>query len=131
MALNPNELRTTAPGIGSGLRVYSTSTQPKTFAQGSGTLAKATPVAKHTTTGHWHVWDNGGANGLNVIGGFVWSDDIALDSDEEVIGNVMMSGRIHYGDIVLPAGEMESDLKTALSAAREKGFIIEGLEGWG
>jgi len=66
--------------------------------------------------------------GSKAIDGFVWPDSIVLDSDEEVLGNVMLAGDVHYGDIVLPSGEATESLKAALrSGPRQKGLNIKGL----
>jgi hypothetical protein len=128
MALVPEQLYTALetqeakPGV-CGERI-----QPKTFAAGTGTLAVLTPVAFNTSTNLWAVWDAGGSNGLNVIRGFVWADDITLSATGEVIGNVLMEGTINYSDIVLPTGELEADLKAALrSGPRDLGILIQNL----
>lgn len=236
MALNANSLRSTATGLGSGLRAYATSVQPKKFAAGSGTLAKLTPVTFNDATHTWQLW-SGGTSEVNVItaastaatdgtfdltingttvadldhdisvidlkaaivaagvcsaddvvvaeagggldanngtctltwagemaeqdvditldatgltgnphvlstsqagsatriDGFVWPDAIALDSDEEVLGQVMLTGRIHIDDIPVVSASYTAG---ALAAAcrdkqvRDSGFIIEGLEGF-
>lgn len=68
-------------------------------------------------------------NGTNLIKGFVWPDPIVLDPSGEVLGQVVLGGRIHYDDIPLVAGvydrvELELALRTQ---ARELGYIIEGL----
>ncbi len=235
MALNPNELLTTATGIGSGKRVMSTATQPKTFASGSGTLVKCTPVIYNDATLLWGVWTGGASevsritadgtpatdgtftitingqtttaidhdaiasvvetalevlstvpvgeatvaefggglsdanDGVTItfsgslaqqdvqvtadfaaltgaahvlstdtagtsdrIDGFLWPDDLVLDSDEDVLGQVMLRGRIHVGDIVLPATETQGSLEAALrdQQVRDSGIIVEGLEGF-
>lgn len=127
MALNPNE-QFASNSVNAKLRVEAHTIQPKKFGSGSGTLAVLTPIAFNTSTNVWVVWTNGGANGTGTISGFVWSDDVVLDSDEEVLGNVLLEGKIHYDDIVLPGGELEADLQTALrSGLRDKGIIVQGL----
>ena len=73
-------------------------------------------------------------DGVDVISAFVWSDSIVLDDstdgNEDVMGQVVMAGRIHYDDIVLPSGETQSVLDAAIkSGPREKGLLIYGLEG--
>ena len=111
------------------LRALATVTQPKTFGSGSGTLERLTPVAYNTSTNKWTVWTNGGANGTGTIRGFVWPDAVELDSSDDVLGNVMLAGRVHYDDIVLPYGETESNLQAALrSGPRELGLTIESLD---
>lgn len=237
MAYSDNELFSELGAtLGSGLRAFGTQVSPKTFAAGSGTLAKLTPVGFNETTGHWQVWSgktneitkllapaatppaagdftltvqgvttaaiafnattaaiksalvvagicspeevtvtetgggidaaNGfvtieftgsmgnraltvtadqtgissgsdftlselqaGVTGPGEVRGFVWPDEIVLDSDEQVLGQVMLAGRVHYDDLVLPAGETESVFKTALrDGPRALGLIIEGLD---
>lgn len=128
MALNPNELF--ASNTVSALkRVEAKTIQPKTFASGSGTLAQLTPIAFNTSTGFWVPWTDGGANGTGTISGFVWPDEVVLDSDDEVMGNVLLEGKVHYDDIALPSGETEANLKTALrDGPRGLGLIIQGLD---
>lgn len=235
MALNANSLRSTATGLGSGLRAFPTSVQAKKFAAGSGTLAKLTPVTFNDATRDFSAW-SGGTSEVNVItaaataasdgtfdltingilvadldhdisttdlkaaivaagvctaddltvteagggldanngtctitwagemaeqdidisldatgltgdahvlstsqagsatriDGFVWPDAITLDSDEEVLGNVMLGGRVHVADIPVISGYTEGALKAALrdKQVRDSGFIIEGLDGF-
>lgn len=235
MALNPNNLLTTATGLGSGLRVFPSSIQPKTFAQGSGTLAKLVPVSFNDLTHKWNLWTGGTSEvsriianatpatdgtftitingqtttaidhdaiaatvetalevlstvpvgeatvaevggglsdandgvtitfsgslaeqdvdvqadfaaltgnthvlstdteGVSVrIDGFIWPDAVVLDSDEEVLGQVMLGGRIHHDDIPVASGFLQGALTAALKdkQVRDSGFIIEGLEGF-
>jgi len=136
MAFDPNELLSEVPGIGSGLRIMSTSTQAKTFSGGTALLVKGTAVHMVAASGEWVVWDGNGTPPLDEISGFVWSDDVQLISGDEVIGNVMMAGRLHYDDLLRinvtegshgTAGELD----TALQLARGLGFIIEGMDGFG
>lgn len=131
MAFGDNELFTSNTPANK-LRVFSRSTQPKTFAVGAVTLLKSTPVAFDTVSNTWKVWANAGANEVNLIRGFVWPDDIVLDAADEVLGQVMLAGRIHAADVALPAGETQNNLDAALKAGlRERtGIIVEGLEGF-
>jgi len=78
--------------------------------------------------------DNAGVadTGRADVRGFIWPDEVTLDNasvgNKDVLAQVLLAGRVHYGDIVLPAGESENDLKTALrSGCRERGLWIEGL----
>ncbi len=73
-------------------------------------------------------------DGVDVISGFIWPDSIVLDDsgvgNEDVMGQVVLAGRIHYDDIVLPAGESQNTLDAALQdGPRDKGLFIYGLEG--
>ena len=133
MAYDPNELFSTTL-VGKGLRFYPTIVRPKTFAGGTALIKKGTPVAKHTSGGSdtlWAEWDSDGATGLQVLEGFAWPDDIQLISGKEVLGNVMLAGKLHYADIVLPTSGAEN--ATTLNAElrsqdfRAKGFDIDGL----
>lgn len=129
MAYAENNLLSQDSAFPQQLRAFSTQTQPKTFGSGSGTLERLTPVAYNTSTNKWTVWTDGGANGTGDIRGFIWPDAVDLDADDDVLAQVMLAGRVHYEDIVLPYGEAEADLKAALrSGPRELGLIIEGLD---
>lgn len=131
MAYTANEQFQSANGKGSALRCfpgYDGSIQPKTFASGSGTLAALTPVAFNTSTSKWVPYASGGANGTGTISGFVWPDAVVLDGTNDVLGNVILGGRIHLDDIPIISGYTLAQLKTSLlSDARSRGFIIEGL----
>lgn len=127
MALDPNELfsSTTDPAK---LRVDANRIAPKKFGTGSGTLAGLTPVAYNTSSNEWVVWATGGANGTGTISGFVWPDDIVLDASDEVLGNVLLEGTVHFDDIVVTGGT-EAQLKTALrDGPRALGLHIQGLD---
>lgn len=236
MALNPNNLLTTATGLGSGLRVFPTSVQPKTFKLGSGTLAKLAPLQFEDASGQWIEWPGGtseinvitadatvatdgtfiltitkggiefvipaidhdvstsaldtlitnalglaaadlvvteGGGGLDAnngtctltwaaemgeqniiisadfsgltgnvhvlstsqagvagrIDGFVWPDAVVLDADEEVLGQVMLGGRIHAGDLIAATSASVGAVRAACAdkQLRDSGFIFEGL----
>lgn len=130
MAYAENQLFSSASGKGSSLRAAATSVQPKTFAGGTALLAPLSPVAYNTSTNTWVLWDQDGTNGTNAIKGFVWPDGVQLVSGSEVIGQVMLAGRIHFDDIpVVTANYNAAQLKAAVqSTVRSLGFIIEGLE---
>lgn len=127
MAQNENELFS-SNSVDATLRVNAKTIQPKSFASGSGTLAGLTPVAFNTSTNLWVVWTNGGANGTGTISGFVWPDDVVLDASDEVTGQVLLEGKIHFDDIVVPSGETEANLKTAIRGnLRALGLVVQGL----
>lgn len=129
MAYNANELYKSASGTNPFPRCEPRTIQPKTFASGSGTLDPLTPVAFNTSSNKWVVWANGGANGAGTIKGFVGFDAVVLDSDEEVLGNVILEGKLHLDDIPVPSGQTLSNLKIALrSGPRDLGLIIQGLD---
>lgn len=128
MALNPNELfaenTRAAPK-----RIFPEWSQPKKFAAGSGTLLAGTLVAYDTTANTWKPWTQGGANGTGDMQGILWPDDVTLDSDEEVLGMVMLTGHAHRDDIALN-GEAQADVDAELkSSARVLGIHIQGLAG--
>lgn len=128
MAFGPNELFTSNT-VAAKLRIFSTSTQPKTFAVGAITLALGTPVAFDIVAKTWKVWADAGADETNIIRGFIWPDAVKLDAADEVLGNVILRGRVHRDDVPIPAGENQSDLDDAMSAGlRDRGIIMEGLE---
>lgn len=128
MAYNPNEQFASAAGKGSALRCFPQDILPVTFAAGSGTLAPLRAVAFNTSSNKWVPWTNGGANGAGTIKGFVWPDAVVLDSDEEIIGQVLIQGEIHFDDIPVAGGTL-AELKTACrSGPRDLGIIITGLD---
>ena len=130
MAYSANQLFSETAGRGSGLRAFPETVQPKTFASGSGTLAALTPVTYNTSTNKWTTFTNGGANGTGTILGFVWPDAIVLDAANDVIGNVLLEGKINFNDIPQTgAGYTLAQLKAAVqSQMRPLGIIIEGLD---
>lgn len=104
---------------------------PMTFAQGAVTIRRGTPVARNSATGYWTTWASGGSNETGIVAGFAY-DDIVLDSDEEVLGQVMFAGVVKVdADLPLPAGQTLANLKTALkdSALRGAGIKAQGLGG--
>lgn len=136
MAYGPNELVSEASDFPVQLRAVAgpDGIMPKTFAavSGGGTLAPLTPVAYNTSTNKWVQWSTGGANGTGTVKGFVWPDAVVLDDSDgdnnDVLGQVMTHGVIHFDDIPVVGGT-EAQLKTALqSGLRELGFTIQGLE---
>lgn len=134
MALNANDLLSEAAGLGSSLRFFPTSVQPKTFDPGSGSIPKGTMVAILTATGFIVPFVSGAVDGSEVMVGFAWPDDVVLNAADEVLGNVMMEGRLHVLDIIstttVPAGtETLAELKAELVLnARALNFIVEGFD---
>lgn len=128
MALNPNELLSSASGPSEG-RSMPEVVQPKVFKAGTGTLAQNAPVAYSTDDDQWVPYDAaGGPAGADTIRGLVWPDAIVLDSDEEVIGHVMLVGRAHIDDILAASSEADASIKADLQAnARSRGLYIQGL----
>ena len=131
MATNKPELFSSSAGVGSGLRAVATSQQPKLFKTGSGTLAKLTAVALNTSTLQWVPWDVLGTNGMNTIRGFVWSDEITLHGTDEVIGQVMLGGKVHFDDLPANLGgagaPTAAQVNAALRAVHTYGLIVEGI----
>lgn len=129
MAYEPNQLLTHDESINPQKRAYSFQTNPKTLAPGSGVVEPLTPLAFNTSTNKWVVWSHNGSNGTGTILGFLWPDPVTLHSTLDVIGQVMLQGRVHFEDIVLPYGQSESNLKAALrSGPQARGLEIQGLD---
>lgn len=95
----------------------------------SGVIVVSLDGASLTGGGSYALAETQAGKDQSGVRGFVWPDEVVLDADEEVLGQVMLAGRVHYADIVLPAGETESVLKADLqNNARSLGLIIQGLE---
>lgn len=106
-----------AQGGGAGVR---------SFAAGSGELALATPIFFDSgSNNEATIWTNG-----EDIDGFVWGSPVTLNSSATVLGDVMLAGQIHAADVVLPDGETQNNLNTALRASllRQKGIFVQGLD---
>lgn len=128
MTYAANQLWETGDNRPVNLRAFAEVVQPKTLATGSGTIYRLTPMAYNTSTNKWVVWTNGGSNGTGTVSGFLWPDEVTLDGSDDVLANIMLRGRVHFDDIVVPSGETEANLKTALrSGPRALGLTIEGL----
>lgn len=134
MALNPNELYNGPVTQARDKRIAPEILKPKEFASGSGTLAVGCVVAFNSSTKKWVPWANGGANDTGTPRGIVFPFAITLDSDEEVIGQVMLGGRAHASDLIDNAtGDLSANLTAALRSVtisptlRELGITIEGL----
>lgn len=140
MALNENEkyAEVEVADRGHG-RVDPSSLQVKKFAVGSGVAAQdalpaGTPVAYNTSLNQWVPWDANGSNGSDEIRGILFPDAIDLDATDEVLGVVMLSGKIHYEEILAAveerAVEVEADLQSELrdaSKLRDHGILVYGL----
>lgn len=112
-------------------RIFPEAAQPKTFANvgGGPTLAMLTPVAVLTATGKWTLFINGAATGAQLIKGFIITEGgLKLDATNDVLGVVMLSGRIHIDDIPL-VGYTRPQLEAAIIASRvrDQGIIVEGM----
>jgi hypothetical protein len=130
MSLAPNELFDENDQVQS-IRVqpYPNGLHNRTFANvgAAPEYAIGTPVYCDAATGFRKVWTNG-----ETIVGFVFPAAVQTHATGEVQGVVLERGRIHYADIVLPAGESQPNLDAALKAGpREMGLDIEGLPGSG
>lgn len=127
MAVVPTELFDGPITVGAQKRICATWTQAKTFAAGSGTIAKGTPLGVVSASKDWGEWDADSGAGLATFRGIAWPNDIVLDAGGEVIGNVMLAGKAHIDDMVLPGNETLTTLKAALiTAARDVNIQIEG-----
>lgn len=136
MALDPNELyvETTVDPTPQ-IRAYDNGWARVTFASPAADIEYkvATPVARNSSTGHWVVWTNGGANDTGVIRGFVYRDSVNAVNGYETIGVVMIAGEVLATDVVLPAGETQGNLDTALAAIKKTTGIdrldVVGIDG--
>lgn len=126
MALGDNELFSSNDGRGSSERVVPTSIQPKKFATGAADIPRLAIVAYNTSTGFWVPWVDGASNGAGVMKGLVWPDIIELDSSDEVLGHVMLRGKVHHDDVALN-GEAQADVTAELQEfARDLGIDVQG-----
>jgi len=112
--------------------IHVTDSHDVLFIVGSGTVLRGTPVVRNSSTGFWTVWANGGTNDTGNIRGFT-REDVVLDGSDNVLGGVMFAGELNYDDVVLPAGESESNLKLALVGGtptlREMNIRVSGVTG--
>lgn len=128
MALNPNELFSSAAGPVNTRTVAKRLINAK-FKAGTGTLNPNTPVAYSTDDDEWVAYDAaGGPTGADTIRGLVFPDAVVLDSDEEVMGWILVEGIAHIDDILAETAEADASVKADLQAnARTRGMIIQGL----
>lgn len=124
-----NSLYQTAAGIGSVKRVFPASLQPKTFAPNNGTFAVGQVVSYNTSTNKWVPWANGGANGTGQIQGIVFPDPVVTHATDDVLGQVMLTGRAHVDDLIPGGAQTVANMKSNLrGSVRTLGIIIEGLD---
>ena len=104
-------------------RVEAVTVAPKTIDGGQGTIAPLTPMV-YAATG-WTVWQDADANTLH---GFMWPDQHVAHATDESIANILIRGKIHYDDVVLPASQTQATLDTALqTTCRDLGIDVQGL----
>ena len=114
--------------------------EAKTLASSGGeeVLAGLTPMAFDSAAGYWVPWANGGANGTDVIRGFLdpystkeheGETGLQLSASDEIIANIITEGTFAYSAISLPAGQTSSNLQAALRdpATRKDLLRINGL----
>jgi len=137
MALKKNELYATAT-VSPFPRIKPTQVKVKQFATSAGAelLSVGHPVAVVTSSGDWAPLDGNAATGEETILGFVYPDPIQLSATEEVLGQTMLGGDIHYDDVSgLGVGGSEIDatqgeLDAALKEdCRKVGIHVDGLVG--
>lgn len=130
MALETNELFSSASRSNDG-RIIPRRALVKTLAAVSGgpTLGVGFPLAYNTSTKKLVPWTNGGANGTGVVNCILLVEK-ASDASDDVQVVVMTEGEVHYNAILLPSGESQANLKTALQAhaTRSPLLVIKGLE---
>lgn len=137
MALqNQDLLRSTTRNPPIRMYAYPNGSQVGTFLNVAGApiYAPGTPMTLNSS-GKWVVWTNG-----QLVEGFVYFQNegaypdhgVATHATDDVQGVVLVRGQIHYGDVVLPSGELQANLDAALkSGPRELGLDIQGLAGAG
>jgi len=137
MALETNELltsvdRTSYPRI----QPYTGGVRSKKLAgivAAAGTvLPVGTPMAFDSVTGNFKPYALGAFNGGDAIRAFVYPNEITLADPagvEEVLGNLMFRGEIHYSDVALPLGQLQASLDAALldPTLRDHGLDVQGL----
>jgi len=132
MTLNSNELFS-SNSVDAVPSVQADVIMPKEFAAGSGTLPRLAPIALNSSTKKFVPWDEDGSNDADTIVGFVWPDPIVLNATDEVLGQVMLAGRLHYDDVLAIIEDVDANysvagLKAALQAdCRTRGLHVQGL----
>lgn len=128
MALNPNELFS-SNSANDATRTIAHRVIVGKFKQGSGTLSVNAPLAYSTDDDMWVPYDAaGGPAGADSIRGFLFPDELTLDSDEEVLGQILVEGILHIDDILAATSEADASVKADLQAnARALGLHIQGL----
>lgn len=106
--------------------------QVRTYSESAGAelLKVGTPLVFDNAagnTGQVRPWVDADGGVRDIIG-FVYDRDVQLDTTNEVLGNVMQAGMIHYDDVQLN-GQTQGTLDTALRSdgVRLAGLYIDGL----
>jgi hypothetical protein len=129
MALVTRELYTAGMTVPVGKRILPTLIKPCEFGVGAGeVLVPGTLVAFNTSTVKWSPWQTGGANGTGTVKGIL-VDTVTLSAGGEVIGNVMLAGEIHRGDVVSQYAATSNQIDAALNTGvRDLGIYVQGLD---
>jgi hypothetical protein len=128
MAYGDNELRNSG-SYDPKIRIGPEHMISGTFAIDSGAaeLAPGTPLAYDEANFAWVVWSASGTGEVDEIKGFV-VDAVQLSATYQVIGQIMVSGMIHFDDIPVPTGESSADLRQACRTdCLSRGLIVQGL----
>lgn len=130
MALETNELFASVSRSNDG-RLISVRNLVKTLANigAAPLLGVGFPLAYNTSTKKLVPWTTGGANGTGVVNCILYvAKQSHATNDVQVV--VMMEGEIHYSAILLPSGESQANLKTALqsTATRSPLLTVKGLD---
>lgn len=94
------------------------------------TLQRLTMMAFNTSTGFWGAWDPAGINGLDDFKGLLWPDEVDLDAADEVIAQMLISGRVRREDVVVSpsvtatSGQIDDELR---AKARNLGIYVQNL----
>ena len=100
-------------------------------AEAARTLAVGTAVSHDGT--NWIVLDGDAGDATATIMGIVYPDVIVLSTSDEVLGQVMVSGRADYNSLVLEhddtgVGYNQTELDATLKAdAMDRGLFIKNL----
>jgi hypothetical protein len=96
----------------------------------AGNVHATLDVSGLTGNAHTVAVTTPGAAGARVDG-ILWPDPVALDTDEEVLGQVMLAGRVHIDDLVTPSTVTDAQMRSAMAdpATKPALVIVEGLPG--
>ncbi len=130
MALQLNELFSSAAGKGSQKRIAPEVNKSKEFAIDAGApLIEAGALVAYEAgaVNGWVEFDAAGANGQEIMAGVAWPDDIQTSATNEVLGQVLLAGRVHRDDIELN-GQTQGNVDTQLQTiARTLNIHVDGL----
>jgi len=119
------------PGIVPGNQAGAVQTKTFDAATGAPTYKVGTPMVLNAA-GELVAWQDtnepGGAAATPIVA-FVYPRDVTVDATNEVLGDALFYGKIRYADVLLPSGETQGLLDTALRdpELRKQGIFVDGL----